>query len=104
MKRSRILRIFAAGLAFLAGLLPSSASACAACFGRSDDPMAKGMNAGVFALLLVITSVLLAVGVFFAFLIRRAARMSAPEGAGASSEPAAAAIPAIPEPVSQSTH
>lgn len=47
--------------------------ACAACFGQSDDPMAKGMNAGIFALLGVVTVVL---GGFFAFMIFLARRAS----------------------------
>ncbi|MGH8246595.1 MAG: hypothetical protein ACREUU_09195, partial [Gammaproteobacteria bacterium] len=74
---SPILRFGFAGLAGLAALLPASASACAACFGQSDSPMAKGMNAGIFTLLLVITSVLLGVAIFFAYILRRAARLSA---------------------------
>lgn len=52
-------------------VLTPQARACAACFGQSDDKMAKGMNAGIFSLLLVITLVL---GGFFAlmvFLVRR---------------------------------
>jgi len=73
------IRFAFASLAGLAALLPASASACASCFGQSDSPMANGMNAGIFTLLFVITSVLLAVAIFFAFILRRAARLS--EGA-----------------------
>jgi hypothetical protein len=49
-----------------------SAHACAACFGRSDSPMAKGMNAGIFVLMAVIGMVLAGVASFFVFLSRRA--------------------------------
>jgi hypothetical protein len=75
MRRSRILHTAGAfGIAFLTSI-PATASACAACFGQSDSPMAKGMNAGVFALLAVITSVLIAIALFFAYILRRAARL-----------------------------
>jgi hypothetical protein len=49
--------------------------ACAACFGQSDSAMAKGMNMGIFSLLLVITSVLFGVAGFFVYLARRAAHL-----------------------------
>jgi hypothetical protein len=54
--------------------LPLSAAACAACFGKSNDAMAQGMNVGIFALLVVIGSVLIGVASFAIFLARRAAR------------------------------
>lgn len=62
-------------LVALALLLASAmdASACAACFGKSDSKLAEGMNAGIFALLGVICSVLVAIAGFFFFIIRRAA-------------------------------
>ena len=58
------------------GLLawPQAAAACAACFGKSNDAMAQGMNMGIFALLFVIGSVLVGVASFAIFLARRAAR------------------------------
>jgi len=49
--------------------------ACAACFGQSDSSLAQGMNMGIFALLLVITSVLCGVAGFFVYVARRAAHM-----------------------------
>jgi hypothetical protein len=55
------------------------ALACAACYGQSDSPMAKGMNAGIFALLGVIGTVLSAAATFFVFLSRRAAASSKTE-------------------------
>lgn len=48
------------------------ASACAACFGANDGKLAQGMNAGIFALLGVIGSVLVAIAGFFFFIVRRA--------------------------------
>jgi hypothetical protein len=45
--------------------------ACTACFGKSDSNMARGMNMGIFALLVVITTVLCGVAGFFAFLAKR---------------------------------
>lgn len=59
--------------------------------------MAKGMNAGIFTLLLCILSVLLFISVFFAYILRRAARL----GAMASREPAGSLTPV--NPVSQPT-
>lgn len=49
--------------------------ACTACFGQSDSPMAQGMNMGIFALLLVITSVLCGVAGFFVYVARRSAHL-----------------------------
>ncbi len=54
--------------------------ACAACFGKSDSNLAQGMNMGIFALLLVITSVLCGVAGFFVYVARRSAQMES--GAG----------------------
>ena len=91
-------------MAFLAAalpLLPASASACASCFGQSDSPMAKGMNAGIFTLLVVITSVLLTVAIFFAYILRRAARLR--EAATRDVEPLAPLAPGA-QPASQTTH
>ena len=48
------------------------ASACAACFGKSDSKLAEGMNAGIFALMGVIGGVLFAIAGFFFFIARRA--------------------------------
>jgi hypothetical protein len=39
-------------------LSPSPLFACAACYGKSDSPLAQGMNWGIFTLLGVITPVL----------------------------------------------
>jgi hypothetical protein len=67
-------RLTLLALVALALLLMSTpdASACAACFGKSDSKLAEGMNAGIFALMGVIGSVLTAIAGFFWFIVRRA--------------------------------
>ncbi|MEN9674366.1 MAG: hypothetical protein RIS76_262 [Verrucomicrobiota bacterium] len=55
------------------------ASACAACFGKSDSPLAYGMNAGIYVLLAVIGSMLGLIASFFVFVSRRAARIAGAE-------------------------
>jgi hypothetical protein len=57
-------------------LAPSPLLACATCFGKSDSPLAKGMNMGILSLLGFITAVLLAVAGFFVFLARKSAAVS----------------------------
>jgi hypothetical protein len=65
-------------LLFLACLALGSpaARACATCFGRSDSPLAEGMNMGILVLLGVILSVLAVLATFFIFLARRAAAVA----------------------------
>ena len=99
MRHSKLNRFVLGLLAAGVSVLPASALACASCFGRSDSPMAKGMNAGIFALLLVITSVLLGVAIFFAYILRRAARLNE-----AATAPDAASLASAASPVSQPTH
>ncbi len=91
MKSRALFRRLTAAVALIPLLLPAAASACAACFGRSDSPMAKGMNMGIFTLLLVILSVLLGIAAFFFYILRRAAKMAASQAAeqtGPDSSPA----------------
>ena len=100
-------------LALLLCGMPRPVLACAACFGQSDSPMAKGMNAGIFMLLLVITSVLLGIGIFFVYILRRASRLASQAAAasvlaapGISPGSSAAAVSRAPsgvgiEPISQ---
>ena len=57
--------------------MPESASACAACYGASDSPLAKGMNMGILFLLGVIGSVLVGITAFFIFVARNSARLAA---------------------------
>ncbi len=57
-----------------------AASACAACFGKSDSALAYGMNAGILTLLAVIATMLACVASFFVFIVRRASRIESATG------------------------
>lgn len=63
------------GYLALAGLLlaEQNAAACAACYGESDAPMADGMNAGIFTLLIVVGGLLGGIAGFFIYIMRRSA-------------------------------
>jgi hypothetical protein len=74
MKANRIL-LLGTGLICLAQV-NGTALACAACYGRSDSPMAQGMNAGIYALLGVVGTVLCGAATFFVFLARRSAAVA----------------------------
>jgi hypothetical protein len=72
------LKLFSAIL--VAALVSHSESvfACAACYGgKSDSPLAAGMNWGIFSLMGVVVCVLGGIATFFVFLAKRAA-MAAP--------------------------
>ena len=69
----RKLKLLVAGVLCAAAFQPVSLLACAACYGASDSPMAKGMNWGIFSLLAVVGMVLGSVATFFVFLGKRAA-------------------------------
>lgn len=56
-------------------LMSPDVQACVACFGQSDSSMARGMNMGIFTLLLVITCVLASIAGFFVFLVRRSSQL-----------------------------
>jgi hypothetical protein len=85
-------------LALLA--LPGSVQACAACFGRSDSPMAQGMNMGILTLLVVIMSVLVGIAIFFTYILRRAARLARERGVNDGAHP----HQALSQTVSQTIH
>ena len=72
MSAGRILRL----LVVLATVASWAArlDACPACFGKSDDAMAKGLNAGIFALLVFVLGLWVAFASFFVFIVRRARR------------------------------
>ncbi|HUA69229.1 MAG TPA: hypothetical protein VMA13_11835 [Candidatus Saccharimonadales bacterium] len=53
-----------------AALAPSPLLACATCHGRSDSPLAYGMNWGIFTLLGFILTVLTCVALFFVHIAR----------------------------------
>ena len=57
--------------AALAVLAPSPLFACAACYGRTDSPLADGMNWGILTLLGFVLTVLSGILVFFVNVIRK---------------------------------
>lgn len=73
------------GVAVLGAMSPE-VLACTACFGKSDSNMAKGMNMGIFVLLLVIISVLCGVASFFVFLAKRSHQLEETGPAGRFSQ------------------
>jgi hypothetical protein len=72
MKFRKLKLVTACALA-VAAFQPVSLLACAACYGASDSPMAKGMNWGIFSLLAVVGMVLGSVATFFVFIGKKAA-------------------------------
>jgi hypothetical protein len=57
----------------IAALFPlGKLSACASCFGKTDAPLAQGMNAGIFVMLAFVILAWVAFGSFFVFIARRA--------------------------------
>lgn len=75
------------GALMLALGLPLDAAACATCFGRSDSPLAEGMNMGILVLLGVVFAVLAGLTTFFVFLARRAAAVGGAAGGDPLSPP-----------------
>lgn len=67
------MKLLPAGLAVGMALQPAALLACAACYGQSDSPLAKGMNWGIFSLLGVVVCVLCGIASFFVYLGRRSA-------------------------------
>jgi hypothetical protein len=59
-------------------LWPATTQACSVCFGDPDSDLAKGLNAGVLALLIVVGTVLSGFAAFFVFIAKRAALAPAP--------------------------
>ena len=83
--------ILKSGLALLAFavcvcLTPSPALACSACFGQDSGPLARGMNWGIFTLLLIVVCVLAAISSFFIFLAHKAASTPATPALPTSTE------------------
>ena len=67
--------------AWAAALAPTAAEACAVCFGKTDSPLGKGLDWGVFALLAFISLMLAAFGGFAVFLARRSLAVQREEAA-----------------------
>jgi len=73
MSFSRVIRWLMACAGLCLSFVPGPVLACAACFGKSDSSLAKGMNWGIASLLVVVISVLGAIASFFIYLARRSA-------------------------------
>lgn len=83
MTRFPRIKLVLAGLAALLVLHSPSLFACAACYGKSDSPLAQGMNWGIFSLLFVVVCVLSAFATFGIYLAKKSAAVGA-----ASAQPA----------------
>ena len=78
MKFRRI-KILIPGILYALAFQPRPLLACAACYGASDSPMAKGMNWGIFSLLGVVAVVLGTIASFFVFIGKRSAAVNSPD-------------------------
>ena len=77
MRLGKLMRSLFICCALGAALAPQPLLACAACFGQSDSNLAKGMNMGIFSLLVVVVSVLGGIAGFFIYLARKSAATAA---------------------------
>ncbi len=73
MRPAKVTQVLLPVVAAALVTLPHSAAACAACFGKSDSPMAHGMNMGILTLLIVVVFVLSGFAAFFVYLVRKSA-------------------------------
>jgi hypothetical protein len=69
MKAGKFIQV----LCLVFALWPNALWACAACYGQSDAPMARGMNWGIASLLAVVVTVLGGIATFFVYLARKSA-------------------------------
>ena len=67
----KLSKLILAAVACVVTATPSSLLACAACTGKTDSPLAVGMNWGIVTLLGVVLSVLSCFVVFFVHVVRR---------------------------------
>ena len=51
-------------------------SACTACFGKTDEALAQGMNAGIYVMLVFVAAAWVLFGSFFVFIARRSQRVN----------------------------
>ena len=65
-------------------LLMPSLNACTACFGKTDEALAQGMNAGIYVMLVFVVAAWVLFGSFFVFIARRSKRVNAETEAGES--------------------
>ena len=71
----KTLRNLFLAVALLAVGAPSSVFACAACYGRTDSPLASAMNFGILTLLGVVLCVLSVFLVGFVHIVRKGEAM-----------------------------
>jgi len=77
MSCSRVIHWLTGCAGLCLSFVPGSVLACAACFGKSDSSLAKGMNWGIASLLVVVISVLGAIASFFIYIARKSAMADA---------------------------
>jgi len=82
MSRLQPFKTIIAGLMLGLAFHSESVFACAACYGKSDSPLAQGMNWGIFSLLTVVVCVLGGIAGFFVFLARKSAMTPAAAASG----------------------
>jgi preprotein translocase subunit SecY len=63
-------------LTVLCLLTAEAAQACTACFGKTNEPLARGMNAGIYVMLVFVVGFWILFGSFFVFIARRARRVN----------------------------
>jgi hypothetical protein len=79
MNRRSTAKKFLPGACALLVLRAAPVLACAACYGQSDSPLARGMNWGIFTLLGMIGFVLTGITTFFVVINRKSASVRAAE-------------------------
>ena len=67
----KFLKLILAAVAGALAIAPASLLACAACTGRTDSPLAVGMNWGIVTLLGFVLTVLSCFVIFFVHVARR---------------------------------
>jgi hypothetical protein len=77
MSRFPFMKLVLAGFVASLALRSESLLACAACFGKSDSPLAEGMNWGIFSLLAVVGCVLSGFAAAGIFLVKKSATVAA---------------------------
>jgi heme/copper-type cytochrome/quinol oxidase subunit 2 len=77
MRRCNRIKWLGLAPALALALHTDAARACAACFGKSDSPLADAMNWGIFSLMGVVVCVLGGIAGFFIFMARRSAARNA---------------------------
>ena len=82
------LKTVLAGLVAVLLSQPNLVCACAACYGQSDSPMARGMNWGIFSLMGVVAGVLGSFAAFFVYLAKRSAATDPSPTAPSATAPA----------------